>query len=84
MKVVCPNCGNEVIVSGLGRPRANLDGIKVLASLQANGSVTLTAKEYGVSRGSIRNTLKANGLTPADVITEHATKVRKCPRFKRR
>jgi len=70
MKVVCPNCGNEVIVSGLGRPPLNLDGIKVLASLQANGSVTLTAIEYGVSRGSIRNALKAIGLTPKEVMTK--------------
>ena len=68
MKVVCPNCGNEVIVRGLGRPKTNLDGIKVLASLKANGSVTLTAKEYRVSRGSIRNTLKAIGLTVKDFI----------------
>ena len=68
MKVVCPNCGAAVIVSGLGRPRTNLDGIKVLASLRANGSVTLTAKEYGVSRGSIRNTLKGIGLTAKDII----------------
>lgn len=68
MKVVCPNCGNEVKVSGLGRPKLNLDGIKVLASLRANGSVTLTAKEYAVSRGSIRNTLKGIGLTAKDII----------------
>ena len=68
MKVVCPNCGNEVIVSGLGRPPLNLDGIKVLASLQANGSVTATAKEYAVSRGSIRNTLKGIGLTAKEII----------------
>ena len=68
MKVVCQNCGNEVKVSGLGRPKLNLDGIKVLASLQANGSVTATAKEYAVSRGSIRNTLKGIGLTAKEII----------------
>ena len=68
MKVKCPNCGNEILVNRLGRPRTNLDGIKVLASLQANGSVTLTAKEYGVSRGSIRNSLKALGLTTGEVV----------------
>ena len=68
MKVVCQNCGCKVIVNGLGRPKVQLDGIKVLASLQTNGSVTLTAKEYGVSRGSIRNTLKGIGLTAKDII----------------
>ena len=68
MKVVCQNCGSEVIVRGLGRPRTNLDGIKVLAILRANGSVTLTAKEYAVSRGSIRNAMKGIGLTTKDII----------------
>ena len=68
MKVVCPNCGKEVTVSGLGRPRTNLDGIKVLATLRANGSVTATAKEYAVSRGSIRNAMKAIGLKTKDII----------------
>ena len=68
MKVECPNCGNEVIVSGLGRPKKKLDGIKVLATLQASGSVTATAKEYAVSRGSIRNVMKAIGLKTKDII----------------
>jgi molybdenum-dependent DNA-binding transcriptional regulator ModE len=70
MKVVCPNCGKEVTVSGLGRPKLNIDGIKVLASLRANGSVTSTAREYGVSRGSIRNILKAIGLKTKDIINK--------------
>jgi hypothetical protein len=68
MKVSCPNCGNEVIISGLGRLRKKLDGIKVLASLRANGSVTATAREYAVSRGSIRNAMKAIGLKTKDII----------------
>jgi molybdenum-dependent DNA-binding transcriptional regulator ModE len=68
MKIVCQNCGVEVIVRGLGRPNLNLDGIKVLASLRANGSVTATAKEYAVSRGSIRNAMKAIGLKTKDII----------------
>ena len=68
MKVVCPNCGKEVTFSGLGRPRTYLDGIKVLATLRANGSVTATAKEYAVSRGIIRNAMKGIGLTTKDII----------------
>jgi hypothetical protein len=68
MKVICQNCGKEVTVDGLGRPKLNLDGIKVLATLRANGSITATAKEYAVSRGSIRNTLKGIGLTTKDTI----------------
>jgi hypothetical protein len=59
MKVTCPNCHKSFVVGGLGRPRLNLPGNKVLASLRASGSVTLTAKEYGVSRGTIRNVIKA-------------------------
>jgi molybdenum-dependent DNA-binding transcriptional regulator ModE len=68
MKVVCQNCGSGVLVKGLGRPKLNIDGIKVLASLRANASVTSTAKEYGVSRGSIRNILKDIGLNTKDII----------------
>jgi molybdenum-dependent DNA-binding transcriptional regulator ModE len=68
MKVVCQNCGNEVKVSGLGRPKLNLDGIKVLATLRACGSVTATAKKYAVSRASIRNAMKGVGLTTKDII----------------
>ena len=68
MKIVCQNCGVEVKVNGLGRPKLNLDGINVLASLRANGSVTATAKEYAVSRGSIRNAMKAIGLKTKDII----------------
>lgn len=68
MKVQCPNCGNEVIVRGLGRPRKNLDGNKVLGTLTANRSVTKTATEYGVSRGSIRNAMIAIGLTTKEII----------------
>jgi len=59
MKVICPNCGQEVMVNGIGRPKLNLDGIKVLTSLQANGSVTATAKEFHCSRASIRNAIKS-------------------------
>ena len=58
MKVRCPNCGQEVIVNGIGRPRLNLDGVKVLTSLKANASVTATAKEFHCSRSSIRNAIK--------------------------
>ena len=68
MKVVCQNCGSEVLVKGLGRPKLNIDGIKVLATLTANGSVTATAKEYAVSRGSIRKAMKGIGLTTKDII----------------
>jgi len=68
MKVECQNCGYEIIVSGLGRPRKKLDGNKVLGTLTANRSVTKTATEYGVSRGSIRNAMIAVGLTTKDII----------------
>jgi hypothetical protein len=58
MKVQCQNCGQEVMVNGIGRPKLNLDGVKVYTSLQANGSVTATAKEFHCSRASIRNAIK--------------------------
>ena len=58
MKIKCHHCGESILINGMGRPKLNLDGNKVLASLRATGSVTLTAKEFSCSRGSIRNAIK--------------------------
>ena len=66
MKILCQHCGCWTDIHISGRRRLDLDGNKVLASLQASGSVTLTAREYGVTRGSIRNCLKAIGTTAAE------------------
>jgi len=70
--IVCPHCGAWFRLP-TGRRPLHLDGNNVLASLQASGSVTLTAREFGVSRGSVRNALKAVGVTAAEVRKQKVT-----------
>ena len=74
MKVVCQNCGAEVIVSGLGRKAFNMPVIKVCDALVLYHSVLRAAGKLGCSRAYIYKVLKANGMTPADVIKGNATK----------
>ena len=74
MKVVCQNCGSEVIVDGLGRKAINMPVIKVCDALRLYCNVPLAAGELGCSRAYIYKVLKANGLTPAAIIKENATK----------
>ena len=68
MKVRCPNCGEPVMVSGLGRPRLNITLNKVCETLISHCSVAEAAKELGCSEGYIFNALKADGLRLRDVI----------------
>jgi molybdenum-dependent DNA-binding transcriptional regulator ModE len=58
MKIICPYCGKEVSVNKLGRKPLNLNGVEVYASLQAHGTISATARKYGVSRASIRKAIK--------------------------
>ena len=44
--------------------------INVCDALRAHRDVLTVAKELGCSRGYIYKVLKANGLTPADVINK--------------
>ena len=74
MKVVCQNCGCKVIVIGLGRKAFNMPVIKVCDALRLYCNVPLAAGELECSRAYIYKVLKANGLTPAAIIKENATK----------
>lgn len=74
MKVVCQNCGCKIIVRGLGRKAFNLPVIKVCDALRLYCNVPLVSGELECSRAYIYKVLKANGLTPAAIIKENATK----------
>jgi DNA invertase Pin-like site-specific DNA recombinase len=58
MKVICPHCGKEVLVNGLGRKPLNLPVKNIRDKFKACGSITETAKEFGCSRGHIYYILK--------------------------
>ena len=70
MKVVCQNCGKEVIVSGLGRKAFNMPVIKVCDALRLYDTVSATAEKLGCSRAYIYKVLKAEGLTVNEVLTK--------------
>ncbi len=68
MKVQCPNCGNSVVVKGIGRKPLNIPLKNVCEALRIYRSVVEASLELGCSQGYIYNTLKANGLKLRDVI----------------
>jgi len=70
MIVHCPNCGNPVVVNGLGRKPLNIPLKNISGALQAHRNVGAAAQELGCSQGYIFNALKANGLRLKDVINE--------------
>ena len=74
MKIECPHCGKPVAVSGLGRRALNIPVINVYDALRVYRNVAAAANELGCSRAYIYKVLKADGLTPADVIKKLATK----------
>jgi len=74
MLVQCPHCGQSVVVNGLGRKAFNMPVTNVYDALRLRRSVLAAANELGCSRAYIYKVLKADGLTPADVIKELATK----------
>jgi hypothetical protein len=68
MLVICPHCGETIVVNGLGRKSLAMPVIEIYDALQAHHSVTPAAKSLGCSRPYIYKVLKAKGVTPADVI----------------
>lgn len=68
MKVQCQNCGNQVVVNGLGRKRLNIPLKIVYESLQAHHSVVEAAKELHCSEAYIFKALKDNGLKLKNII----------------
>ncbi len=74
MKVRCPHCGKPVMVNHLGRKPLELPVIKVYNSLRHHQSVAMAASELCCSRAYIYKVLKAEGLTPVEVIKGKVTK----------
>jgi hypothetical protein len=68
MKIQCPNCGQSIVVNGLGRKPLNIPLKIVCESLQAHRSVGAAANELGCSQAYIFGVLKANGLKLKDVV----------------
>ena len=74
MIVLCPNCGAEVPVHGLGRKKLDIPLINICEALKVNGSVAAAARELGCSQGYIYNSLKASGLKIRDVLKKTGQK----------
>ncbi len=73
MLVQCPHCGKSVVVNGLGRKAFNMPVIIVCDALKTHYSIQAAAKSLKCSRGLIYKVLKANGMTPADVLKGKVT-----------
>ncbi|MFW6105167.1 MAG: hypothetical protein ACOC7P_01135 [Chloroflexota bacterium] len=67
MIIQCPNCGEKVMVNGLGRKPLNIALKNVYESLRTHGSVAAAADKLGCSQGYVFKVLKANGLKLKDV-----------------
>ena len=65
----CPNCGQPVVINGLGRKRLNIPFKNICESLQAHRNVVATARELNCSQAYIFKALKDNGLGLKDVIS---------------
>ena len=75
MKVItCPHCGKVAATLGIGRAATNIVVTDICDALQLCRSVPAAAEKLGCSRALVYKVLKADGLTPADVIKGHATK----------
>ena len=66
MAITCPYCGKVAAT--------NIGVTKVCDALRLCRTVPLAAGELECSRAYIYKVLKANGLTPAAIIKENATK----------
>ena len=67
MIIACPNCGEKVVVNGLGRKPLNIPLKNVYECLRKHRSVARAAHELGCSQAYIFKVLKANGLKLKDV-----------------
>ena len=71
--VQCPNCGERVVVNGLGRKRLNIPLKIIYEALQSERNIASAAKKLHCSQGYIFNVLKARGLKPMDIIEGKGT-----------
>ena len=59
---------------GIGRAATNIVVTDICDALRLHRSIPAAAESLGCSRGLIYKVLKANSMTPADVIKGRATK----------
>ena len=67
MLIPCPNCGEKIVVNGLGRKPLNIPLKNICECLRKHRSVARAAQELECSQGYIFKVLKANGLNLKDV-----------------
>ncbi len=68
MKTQCPNCGESVVVNGLGRKPLNIRLKNIRECLKRQRSIRVAAEELGCRQAYIFRVLKANGLRLKDII----------------
>jgi hypothetical protein len=71
--VICPHCGKVAATLSLGRAASNIGVIEVCDALHLSHSILLAAESLGCSRALIYKILKANGMTPVEVIKGKVT-----------
>lgn len=64
MKIICPGCGKEIEVNGLGRKKLDIPVKNIYDALAAYPTVTMAAQSLGCSRGYIYKILKEQGVLP--------------------
>ncbi len=75
MKVItCPYCGKVAATLGIGRAATNITVTDIYDALRHHRNIPAVAESLGCSRALVYKVLKANGLTPAEVIKGLATK----------
>jgi len=72
--ITCPHCGKVAATIGIGRAATNIVVTDICDALRLCRSVPAAAEKLGCSRALVYKVLKANGLTPADVMKGLATK----------
>jgi len=80
MIIHCPNCGQQVVVKGLGRKPLNIPLKNVYEALRTHGSVVAAAGKLGCSQAYIFKVLKANGLNLEDISGGQARTLASRPR----
>ena len=74
MKVIrCPYCGKVAATLSLGRSASNIGVTEVCDALQRTRNIKAAAESLGCSRALIYKILKANDMTPAEVIKGKVT-----------
>ena len=69
MKVItCPHCGKVAATIVIGRSPTNIAVTDICDALRYHRSILAAAESLGCSRALIYKVLKANGMTPAEVI----------------